>query len=193
LPLSFIFERYILTGSERSLRHNRQSSSNNRTGFKSVVVRKLVRSFGVTSLYWAQRMTNDALFGSNIAIVTRQRRRRPTSDTDVRHYFSLNEWLAVARARIWETQNYVGFIPTDESLLSSWPPYPSCPLSTVPHLPATPLFRTRARVTIPHEPVIFTPKWVHVIQLHNDNKDNSDKNNCYCNEESHGVGSDLLL
>jgi len=70
-------------------------------------------------------MTNGALFGSNIAIVTRQRRRRPTSDTDARHYFSLNEWPAVARARIWETQNYVGFILTDdESLLSSWPPYP---------------------------------------------------------------------
>jgi len=30
-----------------------------------------------------------------------------------------------------------------------------------------------------------------VVQLDNDNKDNSDKNNCYSNEENHGAGSDL--
>lgn len=69
-----------------------------------------------------------------------------------------------ASARIWETQNYVGFILTDESLLSSWPPYPLLP-SPFPITPRPPLlvqhpsFRSRARVTIPREPVIFTPKW----------------------------------
>lgn len=30
-----------------------------------------------------------------------------------------------------------------------------------------------------------------VVQLDNDNKDNSDKNNCYSNEKNHGAGSDL--
>jgi len=149
LPLSFIVQRYISTGSERSSRHNRQVLFEQPRGDLNPPPSS--RESSLESLHRAQRMTNGALFGSNIAIVTRQRRRRPTSDTDARHYFSLNEWPAVARARIWETQNYVGFIPTDESLLSSWPPYPPRPLSTPVLLCSsnTPSFRSRARVTIP--------------------------------------------
>lgn len=37
----------------------------------------------------------------------------------------------------------------------------------------------------------FHPEMARVVQLDNDNKDNSDKNNCYSNEKNHGAGSDL--
>lgn len=140
-------------------------------------------------------MTNDALFGSKC------RDCYPTTSATTyfwhrrRHYFSLNEWPAVARAQIWETQNYVGFILTDESLLSSWPPYSTLPSSAVLHLSLfhppldDPLVPCASND--PSWACNFHPEMARVVQLDNDNKNNSDKNNCYSNEKNHGAGSDL--
>lgn len=124
------------------------------------------RKSSLESLRRAQRMTNGCSFRlgyrdcySTTSATTHFWHRR-------RHYFSLNETAlgSAERARIWETQNYVGFILADESLLSRDLLIPFqhrifLSLSFWPIVALLPSFPGRARITIPREPVIFTPKW----------------------------------
>lgn len=138
-----------------------------RGDFNPVAARRSFARFESHRYIGHKEWRTGALFGTDIAIVTRQqRRRRPTSNQTPTLFFVKRIARSSASERIWETQNYVGFILTDESLLSSWPPYPLLPFSIVLRLPLLllvqqhhPSFRSRARLTIPREPVIFTPKW----------------------------------
>lgn len=78
--------------------------------------------------------------------------------------FSVNETSVGTCSGIWDAQNYARFILTNESLLL----YDQL-LTGV----SSPFF---VRTTIPGWPYV-SPEMGRVLQLYNDNKDNSDKNN----------------
>lgn len=161
--------------------------ANSRMGFKSIVAQKLARvvtsstkNDGWRSFRLEYRDCYSTSSGNDLLLTLVRRQ----------HYFSLNEWPSVAGADL-RNAKLCGLYSHGRVITFPWPPYPSCPPSTVLlfHSLSQPLVSYASND--PSRACNFHPEMTRVVQLDNDNKDNNDKNNCYSNEENHGAGSDL--